>query len=160
MPHIEWNPSLSVGVDVIDKQHMRLIDYINELYDAIYTSTTVNDKRQRIASVVNETIDYTESHFGFEETMLEEAHYPYLKAHMRVHQLFVRRMVEYKERLNKGEDIAQELLETLGRWLINHIKSEDKDYSKWLVEEGKKPEATENSGWLGKQLTRFFGNKS
>ncbi|MDR2679154.1 MAG: bacteriohemerythrin [Zoogloeaceae bacterium] len=160
MPHIEWNSSLSVGVEVIDKQHMRLIDYINELYDAIYTSTSANEKRHRIATVVNEAIDYTESHFGFEETMLEEAHYPYLKAHMRVHQLFVRRMMEYKGRLDKGEDIAQELLETLGRWLINHIKNEDKDYSKWLVDEGKKPSVDENSGWLGKQLSRFFGGKS
>ncbi|MDR1647650.1 MAG: bacteriohemerythrin [Zoogloeaceae bacterium] len=160
MPRIEWNSSLSVGVEVIDKQHMRLIDYINELYDAIHSSTTVNDKRHRIASVVNDAIDYTESHFGFEETMLEEAHYPYLKAHIRVHQLFVRRMLDYKKRLLKGEDIAQELLETLGRWLINHIKNEDKDYSKWLVDEGKKPEATENSGWLSKQLSRFFGSSS
>jgi hemerythrin len=161
MSHIVWNDSLSVGVEVIDKQHMRIIDYINELYAAI--NSTASDKNTRIALVINDTIDYTESHFGFEETVLEEVDYPYLKAHKRVHQLFVRRVLEYKTRLDKGEDVAQELLETLSRWLLNHIRNEDKDYSKWLIEaDGGNRHATlhseQNQGWLSKQLQHFFGD--
>ncbi|MDR3323528.1 MAG: bacteriohemerythrin, partial [Zoogloeaceae bacterium] len=108
MARIAWNDSLSVGIEVIDKQHLRIVDYINEIYDIMQTKGA--EKRTRLASVLNDAIDYTESHFGFEESMLEEAGYPYLKAHSRVHQLFVRRVLDYKERLKNGEDIAQELL--------------------------------------------------
>jgi hemerythrin len=157
MSHIIWNDTLSVGVEVIDKQHMRIVDYINELYDVIHSRSP--DKKEKIRLVLNDTIDYTESHFGFEEVLLEEVGYTYLKAHKRVHQLFIRRILDYKTRLNAGEDIAQELLDTLGRWLLNHIKNEDKDYAKWLAEsEDRNPHAEHNKGWVARQLEHFFGS--
>jgi hemerythrin len=157
MSYIVWNDNLSVGVEVIDKQHMRIIDYINELHAVVHSVSP--DRKERIAAIVNDTIDYTESHFGFEETLLEEVNYLYLKAHKRVHQLFVRRVLEYKARMEKGEDIAQELLDTLARWLLNHIRNEDKDYAKWLSEsEDRNPHAAHNRGWLTKQLEHFFGS--
>jgi hemerythrin len=156
MARIVWNDSLSVGDNVIDRQHMRIVEYINELDEAIQSKG--KNRRDLLAKVIQETIEYTESHFGFEETMLEEVHYPYLKAHMRVHQLFVRRVLEYKERFNKGEEIAQEMLDTLAHWLLNHIKNEDKDYARWLKETDKPaPDETQSDGWLGRQLKRFFG---
>jgi hemerythrin len=136
---------------------MRIIGYINELYDVVNSKSS--DKKERIAEIVNDTIDYTESHFGFEETVLEEVGYPYLKAHKRVHQLFVRRVLDYKARMIKGEDIAQDLLDTLSRWLVNHIRNEDKDYAKWLNEsEDRDPHAERNKGWISKQLEHFFGS--
>ncbi|MCL2830764.1 MAG: bacteriohemerythrin [Betaproteobacteria bacterium] len=155
MAHIVWTDKLSVGVDVIDKQHMRIVDYINQLHDAINSSSA--DQKERIVEIVNDTIDYTESHFGFEETLMEEADYPYLKAHKKVHELFVRKVLDYKKRMDAGDDIATELRETLGRWLINHIKNEDADYARWFANfEEKVPAPIQNEGWLSKQLKRFF----
>jgi hemerythrin len=158
MPYIEWDDSLSVGVEVIDKQHMRIVDYINKLHEITHGDYAEADRRQQTLSVFKDAVDYTESHFGFEESAMEEANYPYLKAHTRVHLLFVRRVMGYQERLAKGEDIAQELLETLSRWLINHIKNEDKDYSKWLVGPEKEQSVTQDQGWLSRQIQRFFGS--
>ncbi|MDR2165394.1 MAG: bacteriohemerythrin [Zoogloeaceae bacterium] len=132
MPYIEWDNSLSVGVEVIDEQHMRIVDYINEIHDTLHAPMTVSDREERVMQVVNSAIDYTESHFDFEEDMLEKVNYPYLKAHTRVHQLFVRRIHDYKTRLENGEDIARELMDTLMHWLLNHIRSEDKNYAKWM----------------------------
>jgi len=159
MSYMEWDDSLSVGVEVIDRQHMRIVDYVNELYDITHGSLSDAEKKQHTITVLNDAVDYTESHFGFEESMMEEARYPYLKAHSRVHQLLVRRVSEYKARFANGEDIAQELLDTLSRWLINHIRNEDKDYAKWLIGEDKPPVPTQDEGWLSKQLHRFFGTK-
>jgi hemerythrin len=132
VPYIEWDNSLSVGVEVIDEQHMRIVDYINEIHDTLHAPMTVSDREERVMQVVNSAIDYTESHFDFEEDMLEKVNYPYLKAHTRVHQLFVRRIHDYKTRLENGEDIARELMDTLMHWLLNHIRSEDKNYAKWM----------------------------
>jgi hemerythrin len=144
---------------VIDNQHKQLIDYINDLHDAIEMPMSETDRKQRIADVVSDAIDYTESHFGFEETLLEDARYPYLKAHKRVHEVFVRRMLDYKDRLNKGEDIAHELLNTLGRWLLNHIRNEDNDYAKYLAENKENAASTQSQGWITSQLSKFFGSK-
>ncbi|MDR0247952.1 MAG: bacteriohemerythrin [Burkholderiales bacterium] len=126
MAHIEWADELSVGIEAIDKQHQRIIEYVNKLYDNLHD-------RHAMAEVLADTVEYTESHFSFEETMMEEAGYPYLRAHKRIHDLFVRRVGKYKERFLGGEDIGEELHDTLVRWLITHIKSEDANYSASLV---------------------------
>ena len=31
---LTWTPDLSVGIDIIDKQHMRIVEYINQLHEA------------------------------------------------------------------------------------------------------------------------------
>ncbi|MDR0587350.1 MAG: bacteriohemerythrin [Burkholderiales bacterium] len=134
MAHLEWSDSLSVGVKVIDKQHQRILDYVNKLHDHL------RDRRV-LAEVLEDTIEYTESHFAFEEAMMEEADYPYLRAHKRIHDLFIRRVARYKERFLAGEDVAEELHDTLVRWLITHIKSEDANYGPSLIQKFGKEEA-------------------
>ena len=124
MGKLTWSTDLDTGIDVIDKQHRRIVDYINELHDA----RTSGHKKEDIAHVIGELVDYTLSHFTFEESMQEEAHYPFLKAHKKVHDLFVKRVAEYQERFKLGEDISEELNNLLVTWLYNHIKRDDADY--------------------------------
>ena len=126
MARLQWSDELSVGVDVIDKQHQRIIEYVNKLHDNVHDRAILKD-------VLEDTIEYTESHFGFEEEMMAEANYPYLRAHKRIHDLFIRRVARYKERFDAGEDIAEELHDTLVRWLVTHIKSEDANYGPALI---------------------------
>ncbi|MEW8014522.1 MAG: bacteriohemerythrin [Candidatus Sedimenticola endophacoides] len=76
MAHLEWSNSLDTGISVIDEQHKRIVDYINELHDAQQTL----DKR-RVGEVIDELVDYTVSHFAFEESLMEQAGYPFLEAH-------------------------------------------------------------------------------
>ena len=59
-------------IDVIDDQHRRILDYINEI-DAI----DVNTDRERVKQILENIIDYTQSHFTFEESLQEEAGYKY-----------------------------------------------------------------------------------
>lgn len=35
MPIIQWNDSLPVGVDAMDLQHKKLVNLINQLFDAM-----------------------------------------------------------------------------------------------------------------------------
>jgi hemerythrin len=124
MAKMVWSKDLETGFSVIDNQHKRIVEYINDLYEA----RTIGLKREDIGKVIDELVDYTLSHFVFEESMQEEAHYPYLKAHKKVHELFVRRVAEYQERFKLGEDVSEELNSLLVRWLFNHIKRDDADY--------------------------------
>lgn len=120
---IQWESSLNTGIDVIDKQHMRIVDYINQLELAQQTGNRI-----AVGEVLDELVDYTLSHFAFEESLQEEAGYKYCKPHKKVHELFVRRVSEYQERFNLGDDVGNEILKLLGSWLINHIKRDDADY--------------------------------
>jgi hemerythrin len=120
---IQWTGDLCTGIDVIDKQHMQIVDYINDLARA-----NKKGDRRGIQKVLDALVDYTLSHFAFEESLQEEAGYKYCKPHKRVHELFIRRIGEYGVRFKAGEAVADELHKTLSAWLINHIKRDDADY--------------------------------
>lgn len=119
-----WTDQLNVGIEVIDQQHRRIVEYINQLDDA----RSNNYSREEIGFLVNELVDYTISHFGFEESLQEEAGYPFLKAHQKVHELFTKRVADFQTRYNNGEDVTKGLNSLLVTWLFNHIKRDDNDY--------------------------------
>lgn len=155
MALITWTPDLSVGIEVIDNQHSRIVDYINQLHEA-----RMRQDKQAIAQVIEELVDYTLSHFSFEESMMEEAKYRFVAPHKKVHELFVRRVGEYQQRFKMGEDVvvvATDMQNTLVTWLMNHIKREDMDYSAAvranLGDDKLKQSEVKKSGWLA----RFFG---
>ncbi len=120
---IKWTDDLNTGIDVIDKQHMRIVDYINDLENAHQ-----KQDMETIGRVLDDLVDYTLSHFAFEESLQEEAGYKYCKPHKKVHELFVRRVNEYLERFKLGDDVTAEIHKLLSSWLINHIKRDDADY--------------------------------
>jgi len=122
MPII-WDSKLDTGIDVIDHQHKRIVDYINDLEIA-----KLKGDKKMVTDVIEQLIDYTQSHFGFEESMMEEAGYKFVKPHKKVHELFTRRVAEMQSRFDAGEDIAAELHGMLSRWLFNHIRNEDHGY--------------------------------
>lgn len=120
---IAWTNDLDTGIDVIDRQHRRIVDYINNLEIA-----HVKQDNELIGQVLDDLVDYTLSHFAFEESLQEEADYKFYKPHKKVHELFVRRVNEYMERFKLGDDVTAEIHKMLSNWLINHIKRDDADY--------------------------------
>ena len=64
MTYLEWSDDLDTGIAVIDDQHKRIVAMINQLDDAQRTANKV-----KVGTVIDELIDYTVSHFAFEEAM-------------------------------------------------------------------------------------------
>lgn len=155
---LKWTPELSVGIDVIDDQHKRIVHYINELHQAGLTQD-----REAVGRVLDQLVDYTLSHFSFEEAMMEEARYAFLPVHKKVHDLFGRRVDDYRQRFAQGEDVATAVKETLVKWLVEHIKRDDVDYAATVRAnmgiDQLKPSAKAKSGWLDTTMTKFFGSK-
>jgi hemerythrin len=143
MSYLTWTKDLNTGIDVIDGQHKQIIDYINQLYDAKQTHN-----RHLIGKVIDDTIEYTISHFGFEETLIEDAGYEFVRPHRRVHELFIRRVSEYKERFDSGDDISNELHGLLSRWLYSHILNDDAAYVTSVKESLGKKARRQKKRWL------------
>mgnify|MGYP000373188259 CR=1 FL=1 len=120
---MEWNDSYNIGIDVIDHQHRQILDYINVL-----EKIRVNGQHDKIKDVLDDLIDYTQSHFSFEENLLQQVCYQYLPSHKGIHELFVKRLHDYRQRFNNGESIENDLYRLLSKWLINHIQHDDQDY--------------------------------
>ncbi len=153
MTQLNWSSELETGIEVIDQQHRRIVDLINQLYVA-----QRDHSREVIGEVLSELVDYTLSHFAFEEELMEEAGYVFGQAHKRVHETFTRRVSEYRMRFEAGEDVTDELRSMLSRWLFNHIRNDDKAYSesvKWYLNHFARRH--EQGNWLGRTLKRVFG---
>ena len=148
---MKWIPEYNTGIDVIDDQHKRILDYINEIVE-------INDgtDRARVKQILDNIIDYTQSHFTFEESLQEEAGYNYRVPHKRVHDLFIKKIESYRDRFEMGQSIEGELHEDLSKWLINHIQRDDADYVGAVKENMmgiiKENEKKKGKGWFA----RFF----
>jgi hemerythrin len=148
---MEWSRELESGIPVIDTQHKRIIDFINELDSACRSGNA-----SETAQVMDGLLNYTITHFEFEESLQERAGYPFLKAHRRIHEIFMKKVADIRQRSTQGEDVALELLKLLNGWLISHIKGEDRDY----IESVKKltdSNDQEVSNWMNAALKNFFG---
>ncbi len=156
MAYWRWESSYSVGIAVIDNQHKRIIEYINELNNALAFKT-----EDKVHDIILQLVEYTVSHFSFEERLMQEAGYPMLQPHKDVHNAFIERINFFKERFENGEDITKQLMLDLQMWLINHIQHDDTDYKEIVQNMLKKREIAPNEGsiknkWLKNLVNKFF----
>jgi len=129
MKKLIWSDNLNTGIQVIDRQHRRIVDYINRLYDAHKNGSP----KEETGAVIDELVDYTLTHFAFEETMLEDVNYAQLDAHKVFHDQFIQQVRELRERFEEHEPAAIELNNLMVTWLFNHILHEDAAYVSAVV---------------------------
>ncbi len=151
MAYLTWTNDLDTGIDVIDEQHRQIVDYINQLHDA-----KLARNRNAIAKVIDDTVEYTVSHFGFEEALIEDAGYAFVRPHKRVHELFIRRVSEYKQRFERGEDVVDELHDLLSRWLFSHIRNDDAAYVPAVKSSLLDSDRSPKQGLVARSLKKFF----
>ncbi len=152
MSPIEWTSELEIGIDVIDGQHRRIVDYINELQPL-----TEDADNAVTARVINDLIDYTYSHFAFEEALMEEAGYDSLPIHRKTHEAFCARIEDFKQRAAAGEAVAAPLGDLLRTWLLGHIMSDDTSYADLVKQKMPRIRRQEGGAWIGSAVRRFFG---
>ena len=133
--YLEWKDEYSVGIDSIDQQHRRLVNLINQLHTAVTYSTGEEFEREAL----DELVDYTKTHFSYEEGLLEQNGYPDFDAHKAQHVAMIQKVDEVLTEYQKDQDTAMNnALSYLSDWLINHINGTDKQYSSFLIEKGVK----------------------
>ncbi len=132
-PLLRWSPSLSVGINSIDSQHKVLVDLINELH----LKMQADSGKESIGRALGKLIEYTGTHFAFEEDLFARHGYEDIDAHKEIHRTLVAQVVDFQQQFKSGKaDISLELMEFLKDWLINHIKKTDKKYAPFLLSNG------------------------
>lgn len=131
--YIKWNDNYSVGINSIDQQHKKLINLINQLQTAVDYSTGEEFEREALDALV----DYTKTHFTYEESLMEQYGYPDYQPHAAEHKKMIKQVEDVLTEYNKDHDKAiAHALSFLKGWLINHINGTDKQYSSFLLEKG------------------------
>ena len=130
---IQWKDEYNVGIDSIDQQHKKLVNLINKLQTAIDYSTGEEFEHEAL----NELVDYTKTHFGYEEGLMEKYGYPDFEPHKALHREMIAKVEAVLAEYEQDGDLAMDHAVTfLKSWLINHINGTDKQYSSFLIEKG------------------------
>jgi len=129
MAFVSWSPSYSVKVEKCDADHKKLFEILNKLHEAM----SAGKGNGVMAKVVKELSDYTKFHFGAEEKMLEQTHYPQLAEHLAQHKIYVKKVEQFQKDVERGMiGKSVEVLNFLTDWLTSHIKKVDQQYSAHL----------------------------
>jgi hemerythrin len=135
MSKIEWDHSLSVGVDLIDEQHKMLIQRLADLSEAF----TKGHEENKIMKTLDFMIDYTDFHFSAEEKVMLDQNYPGLGQQKEQHEEFkvtLDNILEDFKEESTTKAIAESINIFLHNWLIDHIKGSDIKLGRFLTEKG------------------------
>ncbi|WP_062810891.1 bacteriohemerythrin [Alcanivorax sp. NBRC 102028] len=147
-----WGPAYELGILVIDQQHKRIVDYINDL-DRLVGQPGA---QLGVARVLYDLVDYTESHFSFEEALMERAGYDKLDDHHSQHRKFIFHIESLLRRHEDGVDVAESLLRVLEKWLFHHILEEDRAYTQQVRDFVDGIGRERLGGWVNENLRKHF----
>lgn len=116
-----WNENLKTGISIIDEQHKKIFDTLDNLKKEQRNKACFYD-------VLMELQTYAAEHFVTEEKYMKYMNYPDFPSHKEAHNKFIK---EYKDILKKNVtvgnimDLQPELVEFVENWLHTHYENED-----------------------------------
>jgi|YNPMSStandDraft_1061717.scaffolds.fasta_scaffold05052_5 hemerythrin len=130
MSLIEWdNSKYSVGFVDIDNQHKVLVNILNKLHDAMREGKG----KEQIEKTLNDLIEYTKTHFAFEENLMNLHNYPEINAHKKDHSDLIQSIRDFQQKVNSNSiTLTLEVKNFLRDWLLIHIGKRDKDLGIFL----------------------------
>lgn len=131
MPLMQWDETMSVGLDELDEQHMELITLINETFAAIQRGD------EDLLRVLDHMRGYADVHFETEESVMSSCAFPELDAHREMHERFREKTRDFQDKQQSGTNLAEVFI-FLSRWLTNHIMIEDRKLRPYLSPRGDK----------------------
>lgn len=126
---VTWKPEYSVGIDLIDDDHKKLLSLINNLQAAVHYHTGYAFEKKAL----DELVDYTRFHFEREEALMKEHDYPDYELHCAEHREMIGKVEEFVAGYQtKGHDVFESMAAYLKDWLITHINGTDQEVGAYI----------------------------
>jgi len=131
-----WNDTFNTGVAEIDEQHMILVHTLNEANSKLKKDNSIKNLEQ----ITQDLLSYALYHFETEEELMhkygyQEEDYLLAKQHLEQHRSFSEKVVTVRDGLKSETPIsADELLDFLINWLLNHILKTDMKLATFINE--------------------------
>jgi hemerythrin len=124
--YLHWDSSFSVGNELLDRQHQKLMGLCNEL--AHYSVGNQTISRSGFHDILNEMVLYAREHFETEEALLKELDYPGLASQEAEHFAYDEKIAEWSFNATVGDLDLSEAQSFLAAWWRNHILITDMQY--------------------------------
>lgn len=129
---LEWKEEYSVGIEEMDKQHLKLLEIVNEFHEISKTRDF-----ERISTILDKLRLYTVEHFESEEDYMRRAGYNRLDEHIEQHKDLVEKLEEFEYQYQSQEHIySDQFMAFLIDWLVEHIMDSDMDYIESMKQAG------------------------
>jgi hemerythrin len=125
---IQWCNEYSIDNAIIDSQHKWLLKLAGHLMEI----EPLPDNYEEVKMIVLQLYQYMEFHFKREERLAKEARYPKYEAHVKAHQLIIKKMNDMMTSCVTIEELQPMLHEILSSWIHNHVAILDKDIAQFI----------------------------
>lgn len=131
MSKIQWRAQMKIGAPMIDLDHRRMVQYINELDDELHNG---KPDIKKVGAMLLKLINYTKDHFKREEHLMMLCLYPDLDAHRAEHEKLARKVVDLGARYMKEPslEVGEEAYQLAAAWLVDHIIHEDRKIAAYV----------------------------
>jgi len=132
---LQWDDSLSVGVEVIDEQHRTLIERLGDFAAAV----DENRGATQIVKTLTFLIEYTEFHFDAEEKQMDRTGFPGLDEHRGLHEELKNTLAGLEQDFREDGAtavLAEAIHKLMVNWLVKHIREVDTRFGGYLKEKG------------------------
>lgn len=130
MSFIDWNENFSVSIAELDEEHKKIVQMLNALHENMKSGKG----KEALTGMLKETMEYALTHLRHEEELMLQYNYPQYREHRLAHEVFIKRVADFRNLNAQGVLREQHLTTLLREWLINHICSVDKNYTPFLLE--------------------------
>jgi hemerythrin len=128
---IEWDESLSTGIQEIDAQHRSLFAMLNGLISAMEAKRG----RDEMMKVIKFLDDYVVMHFGTEEAYMKRYGFPGYDRHHAEHRTFIDSYTGLKLMYEESGITSALLILTQSKicnWILNHVGKLDREFGAYL----------------------------
>lgn len=124
---LNWDQTLIIGVDAMDREHRGLVDAMNEI-EILHAKQA---GKPTISRAVAKLARLTVEHFQAEERYLESIQYAELDVHKSVHKDLLTQLRRHQEAFEAGDGkVTDDFNNFLVCWLRAHIRGIDKKYAR------------------------------
>jgi hemerythrin len=130
-----WDESLVTGYKIIDDQHRQLFDTLVKLIEASEQGLG----KDEIYTTLDFLSEYTIMHFKTEEELQLEYGYPDYPLHKQSHDDFkttVNNQIYTLQKKGPEKELIDIVVQTVGDWLVTHIKGNDIVMAAYLKSQG------------------------
>lgn len=122
----EWNPSYSVGNDLLDQHHQKLMALCQRAADCAMKSSAKSV--QDFHEILHEVAEYSRYHFAAEEALLRKHDYSELPHQLEMHEKIIDELTEFLMLSTVGKSQREGFAAFLTGWIKSHILVEDMKY--------------------------------
>lgn len=128
----KWTSALSIGVTPMDRDHQKIINYMNALALASENGASFSE----LNSAFSKLNDFTRHHFQEEEAFMASIEYERLGSHKLIHQKLLAELDTHYKEFRSTTRVSEQVYRFLAFWLKSHICGIDRQYGKLVTTGG------------------------